>query len=102
MALKGNFVIEVAPEDGKGAIINTKTFEYAIITTFRGDRYCVNLDIFLCNDIQDELCAGVFQTVTFSPDWYSSDNILKQGYNYLKKLPMFINSEDIVKENVAI
>lgn len=92
MALTGNFVVEIAPQNANTSS-NTQTYTYAIISGFRGDRYSITLDIFLCNNLEDELCSGVFQTATFTPDWDAEVNILKQGYEYIKTLPMFTPSE---------
>lgn len=94
MALKGNFLIE-RPSIKLDGTTDTITFNYAVISTFRGDRYSVNLDVFLCNNINDELVDGAFQSFTFTPDWEESKNIIKQGYEYIKTLPMFAGSEDV-------
>lgn len=92
MALKGKFTVEVAPDEPRGPKKHV-TYDFAIVSSFRGDHQSVNIDVFLCNDINDEMCAGNFQSFAFKPDWKNSDNVIKQCYEHIKTLDLFAGAE---------
>lgn len=80
-------------------------YKYAIIQTFRGSINSVSLDVFLSDlwivetngfNIVDETAPGVFKSVQFIPDWNSTVNLIDQAYAYLRTLPDFANTEDVI------
>lgn len=81
------------------------SYKYAIIQTFRGGVNSVSLDVFLSDlwivetngfNIVDETAPGVFKSVQFTPDWSSTVNLIDQAYAYLRTLPDFANTEDVI------
>ncbi|QBQ78971.1 hypothetical protein HOV43_gp212 [Escherichia phage vB_EcoM_KWBSE43-6] len=96
-AIKGDFTAVTS--------VGEISYQYATVQTFRGDATSVTVDVFLSDrwiiqrdgiNVVDDTAPGFFKSVQFAPDWQSSLNIIDQAYEYLKSLPEFSNSTDVV------
>lgn len=85
MSLNGVFT--VITEDGH------VTYQYATITAFRGNSELIAIDVFIGNKTSGN--DGIFITYEFPPDLAAEINFIEQGYNYLRALPDFSDSETV-------